>query len=358
MAPDTPPRHVACIMDGNGRWAQQRGLERTHGHMAAHAALDAIMDGVLAAKVEWLTLFAFSAENWSRPQEEVSFLVRFLTQHVISREAQRLRKRGVRLRVLGGEDPRIPAEVTDKLREVEELTRDNSTLQLSLAFNYGGRQDLCETARSLAAQKVPAEEITAETFAQHMQLPELPDVDLLLRTGGEHRLSNFLLWHCAYAELVFLDVLWPDFRITHFRHALELYQQRQRRFGAVDPPEGADAAAAAASASGFAGSAFEPESESVETAASLPLNDHPSPPGPPSPPTRGLSALPDLSVLTDLSALPGRSALPDPSVLLNLPTAIASHLGATLWDGLRETARFTLNQLTEESTQAGPPNLP
>ncbi|MGP3989188.1 polyprenyl diphosphate synthase [Streptomyces sp. 3N207] len=305
MTPRTPPRHVACIMDGNGRWAQHRGLERTHGHMAARTALEAVLDGALQEKVEWLTLFVFSTENWSRPEEEVSFLVRFLAQHVIGRGTQHMHRRGVRLRLLGGGDPRIPAEATERLREAEELTRDNSTLQLSLAFNYGGRQDVCEAARSLVAQGVPAEEITAETFAQHMQIPELPDVDLLLRTGGEHRLSNFLLWHCAYAELVFLDVLWPDFRTSHFRHALELYHQRGRRFGALDPTDAADAPDAAASV-----------------------------------------------------AVESPSPLPGPATLLGLPTAIASHLGTTLWDGLRETARFTVHQLTTESTKPGRSSRP
>ncbi|WP_079027316.1 polyprenyl diphosphate synthase [Streptomyces rimosus] len=308
MEPRIPPRHVACIMDGNGRWAQHRGLGRTHGHMAARAALEAVVDGALEERVEWLTLFAFSTENWSRPEEEVSFLVNFLAQHVIERGAQGMRERGVRLRLLGGEDPRIPAEVTGRLRKAEELTRDNSTLQLSLAFNYGGRQDLCETARSLAAQSVPAAEVTPETFVQHMQLPELPDVDLLLRTGGEHRLSNFLLWHCAYAELVFLDTLWPDFRTTHFRHALELYHQRQRRFGSLAPADAVDAAAHAAVAG---------------------------------------HALPS-----------GLSTLPGPSALRGLPAAIASRLGASLWGGVKETALFALEQLAAESGRPGCPDRP
>ncbi|MBQ0863368.1 polyprenyl diphosphate synthase [Streptomyces smyrnaeus] len=302
MASRTPPRHVACIMDGNGRWAQHRGLERTQGHMAALAALDAVVDGALEQEIEWLSLFAFSTENWSRPEEEVSFLVNFLAQHFIGRKAQAMHERGVRLRVLGGEDARIPAVVMDGLRATEELTRDNSTLQVSLAFNYGGRQDLCEAAQSLVSRRVPVREITPEIFAQHMRLPELPDVDLLLRTGGEHRLSNFLLWHCAYAELVFLDVLWPDFRVPHFRHALELYHQRRRRFGTVDPTDAADAAAPAA--------------------------------------------------VTSAPGAPGPSTLPGSSGLLGLPTAIASHLGATLWGGLKETARFTLQQLNAESAQS------
>ncbi|MFE0763659.1 polyprenyl diphosphate synthase [Streptomyces smyrnaeus] len=310
MTPRTPPRHIACIMDGNGRWAQHRGLERTHGHMAARASFEAILDSALEEKVEWLTLFTFSTENWSRPEEEVSFLVRFLAQHVIGREAQRMHKRGVRLRLLGGEDPRLPAEAVNRLREAEELTRDNTTLQLSLAFNYGGRQDLCEAARSLAAREVPAEQITTEVLARHMQLPELPDVDLLLRTGGEYRLSNFLLWHSAYAELVFLDVLWPDFRASHFRHAMELFHQRRRRFGNLGATDAADAYDRVGGA------------ETADTVGA-----------------------------TEAVAVGGRVSPPGPTALLGLPTAIASQLGTTLRDGLRETARFALHQLTAESTK-------
>ncbi|MBO8184271.1 polyprenyl diphosphate synthase [Streptomyces spirodelae] len=322
MTPGVPPRHVACIMDGNGRWAQHRGLERTHGHMAARAALEAAVDGALEHEVEWLTLFAFSTENWSRPEEEVSFLVRFLAQHVIGRGARSMHERGVRLRLLGRTDPRVPAEVLDRLREAEELTRDNSTLQLSLAFNYGGRQDLCEAARSLLLQEVPAAEITDENLARHMLLPELPDVDLLLRTGGEHRLSNFLLWHCAYAELVFLDVLWPDFRTVHLRHAVELYQQRQRRFGTVGRTDAADAAAP--TVAGTAAAPPDAAPPAVEATA----------------PAIGTGLVPSLA----------------PSALLSLPTSIASHLGATLWDGLRETARSTLHRLTGEPTGPGRDN--
>ncbi|UNZ15928.1 polyprenyl diphosphate synthase [Streptomyces sp. 891-h] len=307
MAPGTPPRHIACIMDGNGRWAQQRGLERTHGHMAALAALNAVVSGALREGVEWLTLFAFSTENWSRPEGEVSFLVDSFPGHVLEREARRLQERGVRLRLLGWDDPRIPADVTDMLHGLEELTRGNTKLQVSLAFNYGGRQDVCETVRCLAAQRFPHEEITEETFARHMKLPELPDVDLLLRTGGEHRLSNFLLWHCAYAELVFLDVLWPDFRAPHFQHALELYRQRRRRFGALGPAAGTDSPGPADA-----------------DPAQPPVTGHPVEPGPVSP--------------------------------LKLPAAIASHLGSSLLNGVKETARFAMLQLGAASVQARRPD--
>lgn len=300
MAPGASLKHIACIMDGNGRWAQNRGLDRTHGHLAARSAFEAIVEGALDEGVEWLTLFAFSTENWSRPEEEVTFLVDFLAERVIGRGMSHMHERGVRLRLLGWEDPRIPADVMDRMREAEELTRENSELQLILAFNYGGRRDLCETVRSLVSRSVAVEEISTETFAQHMALPELPDVDLLLRTGGEHRISNFLLWHCAYAELIFLDVLWPDFRTQHFQHALELYRQRQRRFGTLVP-------------------------------ASAPSPGHPADDG------------------TAWPAATGHPAQPGRGTLLGLPTTIASHLGASLLNGLKETARFALLQLAEDS---------
>jgi undecaprenyl diphosphate synthase len=306
MAPGAPLKHIACIMDGNGRWAQNRGLDRTHGHLAARSAFEAIVEGALDEGVEWLTLFAFSTENWSRPEEEVTFLVHFLAERVIGRGMSHMHERGVRLRLLGWEDPRIPADVMDRMREAEELTRDNGELQLILAFNYGGRRDLCETVRSLVSRSVTAEEISTETFAQHMALPELPDVDLLLRTGGEHRISNFLLWHCAYAELVFLDVLWPDFRTQHFRHALELYRQRQRRFGTLVP-------------------------------GSVPSPGRPADDG------------------TAWPAATGQPAQPGRTTLLDLPTTIASHLGASLLNGLKETARFALLQLSEDAGQARRP---
>ncbi|WP_234342285.1 polyprenyl diphosphate synthase [Streptomyces leeuwenhoekii] len=300
MAPGASLKHIACIMDGNGRWAQNRGLDRTHGHLAARSAFEAIVEGALDEGVEWLTLFAFSTENWSRPEEEVTFLVDFLAERVIGRGMSHMHERGVRLRLLGWEDPRIPADVMDRMREAEELTRENSELQLILAFNYGGRRDLCETVRSLVSRSVAVEEISTETFAQHMALPELPDVDLLLRTGGEHRISNFLLWHCAYAELIFLDVLWPDFRTQHFQHALELYRQRQRRFGTLVP-------------------------------GSAPSPGHPADDG------------------TTWPAATGHPAQPGRATLLGLPTTIASHLGASLLNGLKETARLALLQLSEDA---------
>ncbi|WP_078884090.1 polyprenyl diphosphate synthase [Streptomyces sp. NRRL S-340] len=315
MTPGASVRHLACIMDGNGRWAQNRGLDRTHGHMAAHHAFDAIVDGALGEGVEWLTLFAFSTENWARPEEEVTFLVHFLAERVIKRSVSRMHQRGVRLRLLGWEDPRIPVDVMDRLREAEELTRRNTTLHLTLAFNYGGRRDLCETARSLVSQGVTPERISPDTFARHMALPELPDVDLLLRTGGEHRISNFLLWHCAYAELVFLDVLWPDFRAPHFQHALELYRQRQRRFGAVGP-------------------------------ATAPGPDHPADDGTAWPGADGRTVLPAVA------AQPGRTGR---AGLLGLPTTIASHLGASLLNGLKETARFALLQFSDDHGQTHGP---
>jgi undecaprenyl diphosphate synthase len=233
MASTTTVRHVACIMDGNGRWAGARGLERVHGHLASMPSLEAIVAAALAEGVPWLTLFAFSTENWSRPAGEVRFLMGTLANRIIDRSLSRLHEQGVRVRILGAEEGRLPDDLMAKIRHAERLTQGNDKLQLTLAVDYGGRGDLVHAARALAAAGTPADDITPELFAAHLQDPDLPDVDLLIRPGGEQRLSNFLLWHCAYAELVFLDVLWPDFRAEHFRHALRVYHQRQRRFGNI-----------------------------------------------------------------------------------------------------------------------------
>ncbi|MCB5912176.1 polyprenyl diphosphate synthase [Streptomyces pinistramenti] len=294
MASKTPPRHVACIMDGNGRWAKHRGLDRMHGHLAARSAINSAVDSALSEGVEWLTLFAFSTENWSRPEEEVHFLVNFLPQQMIGREVSRLHQRGVRIRILSRADSRIPAPTMAALRDAEKLTCDNSALHLTLAFDYGGRQDIVDASRALTTQQTPDNEITAETFARHLCRPELPDVDLLIRTGGEHRLSNFLLWHCAYAELIFLDVLWPDFRSGHFRHTLDLYQQRQRRFGGLIPEQ--------------------PGPVDADVPSDIPL---PIPPGHLTHTTPGLYGLPSLSDL------------------LSLPGDFAAHVGLSLLDRLK-----------------------
>ncbi|MFC4052380.1 polyprenyl diphosphate synthase [Actinomadura syzygii] len=233
MASANSVRHVACIMDGNGRWAMNRGLERIHGHLASMPALEAVVDAALAEGVPWLTLFALATENWSRPAGEVGFLMSTLANRIIDNSLSRFHAKGVRVRMLGALEGRLSDDMAAKIRHAEEITRDNDGLNLTMAVGYDGRDDLVHAARALAAAGIPPDDITTEVFARHLQDPDLPDVDLLIRSGGEQRLSDFPLWHCAHAELVFLDVLWPDFRAEHFRHALRIHHQRQHRFGSL-----------------------------------------------------------------------------------------------------------------------------
>ncbi|MEU6709612.1 polyprenyl diphosphate synthase [Streptomyces wuyuanensis] len=231
--PDMPV-HVACIMDGNGRWAYRRGLRRVDGHAAGEASIRAIAEAARRAGVKWLTLFAFSAENWSRPADEVEFLMSFL-RRVIRHHGRDLHRRGVRVRVLGRTDPRIPTEVHRAVDAIETLTAANTGMTLTFAFDHGGRQEILAGVRALLRAGVSAEDVTEEVFTGQLQFPDLPDVDLLIRTSGEFRISNFLLWHIPYAELVFLEVLWPDFREPHLLEAIRIYQGRSRRFGRVEP---------------------------------------------------------------------------------------------------------------------------
>ncbi len=237
FGPDVPderetPRHVACIMDGNGRWASRQGLERTRGHAAGEAAITATVDAALEARVEWLTLFAFSTENWRRPAPEVTFLMEF-NRRMITKYGDDYHRRGIRIRYLGRQNEQVPASVRRDMREIQERTAMNSALTLTFAFNYGGRAELVDAVRALLERAVRSQDVDERTIAAHFQFPDTPDPDLIIRTSGEYRLSNFMLWGAAYAELVFLDVLWPDFRAHHFDGALELYRARRRRFGAI-----------------------------------------------------------------------------------------------------------------------------
>lgn len=226
------PAHVACIMDGNGRWAEQRSLERTEGHSAGEAALDSTVRGARDMGIQWLTLFAFSTENWQRPQAEVDYLMRF-NQRTLSNNGQHWHHMGVRLRYLGALDARVPDFVREQIIHFEELTADNTGMTLTMAFNHGGRSDLVHAVRALMDAGTKAAEVAEESLARHMQCPDLPDVDLLIRTSGEHRLSNFLLWQMAYAEMYFPETLWPDFRAEHLAKAVAVYHSRQRRYGTV-----------------------------------------------------------------------------------------------------------------------------
>ncbi len=236
LDPTRIPRHIAIIMDGNGRWAEVRGLPRVEGHRAGREALRRALEGARECGVEVLTSYAFSTENWRRPPTEVEALMRLLLE-TLRDEAAELHRNGVRFRASGllGE---MPEEIREALRQVVELTRDNTTITLNLALNYGGRGELVEAARRIAAAVVAGhlrpEQIDEEIFGRCLFAPDLPDPDLLIRTGGEQRLSNFLLWQAAYTELYFTDVRWPDFQKLHLFEAIKSFQARDRRFGGVD----------------------------------------------------------------------------------------------------------------------------
>jgi len=214
-------------MDGNSRWAEARGLTVADGHRAGSRALRPIVETALDAAIDSIAVFAFSTENWARPVEEVEALMEIFGE-TIDRELVDLARQGVRTRFIGRRD-RAPEWLQEKLAELEAATKDETRLSLWIAFDYGGRAEIVEAARRLAEM---GEEFDEEAFARNLYAPEMPDPDLLIRTSGELRLSNFLLWQASYAELVFTDTLWPDFGPDEFRSALEDYAQRRRRFGA------------------------------------------------------------------------------------------------------------------------------
>ena len=219
-------RAVAIIMDGNGRWAEQRGLPVAEGHRAGTRALRRTVEAAIDLGVRSLAVYAFSTENWARPSDEVEDLMEIFGE-TIDRELPDLAAQGVRTRFVGRRD-RAPEELAAKMRELEETTAANDRLHLWIAFDYGGRAELVDAARKLA---VEGGEMDEEAFRAHLYAPEMPDPDLLIRTSGELRISNFFLWQLAYAELVFVDTLWPDFGEEQLRSALEDYARRRRRFG-------------------------------------------------------------------------------------------------------------------------------
>ncbi len=227
------PRHVAIIMDGNGRWAEQRRLPRIAGHRAGVDAVKGVVEACGEKGIEVLTLFAFSSENWRRPEEEVGLLMGlFMT--ALEQQARKLHKNNVRLQIIGDRSA-FTAKLQSRIAEAEQLTRDNTGLSLVVAANYGGRWDIAQAAGRLAARakagQLEPEEITPEVFETALSLHELPAPDLFIRTGGEKRISNFLLWQLAYTELYFTQTLWPDFDRRAFEDALVSFASRQRRFG-------------------------------------------------------------------------------------------------------------------------------
>ena len=233
IPPELVPNHVAIVMDGNGRWAKARGLPRTAGHEMGEAALLDVIKGAIEIGVKNLSAYAFSTENWSRSPEEVRFLMGF-NRDVIHRRRDELDAMGVRV-VWSGRRPRLWKSVISELEDAQQRTRDNDVITLQFCVNYGGRAEIADAAARIAQEvaegKLKPGRVTEQTLAQHLYAPDVPEVDLFVRSSGEQRTSNFLVWQLAYAEMVFLDTLWPDFDRRDLWRAIELYAQRDRRYG-------------------------------------------------------------------------------------------------------------------------------
>jgi undecaprenyl diphosphate synthase len=219
-------------MDGNGRWAKRRNLARVLGHREGISSLRAVLKEAVRNGVRYLTVYAFSTENWGRPVEEVGALMGMIAKQLV-KEADDLAKQGVRLRAIGNRD-KLPEKARAALAQAEELTAEGQSLDFVLALSYGGRAEICDAVKKLVADGVEAEMIDEEAICRNLYAPDIPDPDLVIRTSGEKRLSNFLLWQTAYSEIYFTDTLWPDFRETEFRLALDEYIHRTRRFGLTD----------------------------------------------------------------------------------------------------------------------------
>ena len=231
-----PPRHIAIIMDGNGRWARQRSRPRTFGHAEGVEALRRTVEAAGDLGVQYLTVFGFSTENWRRPVEEVNALFDLLRLYV-ARDLDRLAREGVRVRVIGDRD-NLQKDILEIIDLAETRTRANDTLNLTIAFNYGGQDEIARAARRVAedvkAGKLTAADINPDSFSRYLDTADLPPPDLLVRTSGELRLSNFMLWQAAYTELVFVDKLWPDFDKAALEDAIDTYHKRERRYGGAD----------------------------------------------------------------------------------------------------------------------------
>jgi undecaprenyl diphosphate synthase len=230
------PDHVAIVMDGNGRWAKQRGLPRTEGHGAGEAALWDTVKGAVEVGVKWLTVYAFSTENWSRPPAEVLYLMNF-NRGLLQRRREELHRMNVRIRFIGRRDWRVPRSVLREIELSEDRTRDNTGMTLTIAFNYGGRKEVVDAVKQLArevqAGTLKPSKIDDDAIAARLYAPDMPDPDLLIRTSGEMRTSNFLLWELAYSELWFTPVFWPDFTREYLFEAIRDFQKRERRFGGI-----------------------------------------------------------------------------------------------------------------------------
>jgi len=225
------PNHIAIIMDGNGRWAKQRGLLRLEGHQAGVENMRSVIEYFIKLQLKYLTLYGFSTENWSRPEEEIAGLLHLL-EEIIDKETLKLHRKGVRLRHLGQLD-RLPQNLQVAINRAAELTKNNTGMNFSFAFNYGGRTEIVDAVRHIVAEGIPPEKVDEKLFNSYLYTAGFPEVDLVIRTGGELRLSNFLIWQAAYSEYYFTQVLWPDFDSKEIDKALLSYSQRRRRFGGL-----------------------------------------------------------------------------------------------------------------------------
>ncbi len=219
-------------MDGNGRWARARGLARTEGHAAGEEAMFDTVEGALEIGIKWLTMFAFSTENWRRPPDEVRYLMNF-NERVLSGHRDELDAQGVRIRFAGRSDWRVPKRIARHMEETAAATSKNRNMTLTICFNYGGRAEIVDAVRSLVRDGIDASKVDERAIAARLYWPDLPDPDLVIRTSGEFRISNFLLWQLAYSELLFSDILWPDFRRENLFEAVREFQRRERRYGGV-----------------------------------------------------------------------------------------------------------------------------
>lgn len=233
------PKHVAIIMDGNGRWATQRGLERQEGHIAGAEAVSAAVRAAAKAGVDYITLYTFSTENWGRPEAEINAIMELFC-HMVASRAEELAEQGVRVKIMG-ERSRFSEKVLSKIDDIEQTTAEGKRLTLILAFNYSSRREMLlatqAIARRVAAGEIEVEDVDEAMFSASLMTADIPDPDLIIRTSGEYRLSNFLLWQASYSELYFPEVLWPDFGEEDFNRALEMYAGRERRYGLVTDKE-------------------------------------------------------------------------------------------------------------------------
>ena len=226
------PRHIAIIMDGNGRWAEQRGLSRLEGHRAGVKNIQPLLRHLASCNVEYVTLYAFSTENWRRPEEEVAGIFHILEENIGS-ESKALHKDGVRIRHIGSLKELSP-KTRESIKNAQQLTAQNTGMTLSVALNYGGRAEIVEAVRRIVSENIKAENIDENVFEKHLYTAGLPDVDMVIRTGGERRISNLLIWQTAYSEYYFTPVLWPDFDVPELEKALKDFSGRQRRFGGLN----------------------------------------------------------------------------------------------------------------------------